>query len=314
MRKNIYTSSLSFRIANCQSFVCKAGFWHQKAPVLSPFVTSTPRIVSLVPSITELVVALGWGEYLVGRTGFCIHPREDLAHVPKVGGTKDVNLSKIKQLAPTHVIVNVDENELATVQALEKLVPHVIVTHPQAPLDSLALIDQLVAAFASNLIANYSINTGASRLKEQIHAQWHALSVWRAQGRCPAQKVLYLIWREPWMTVAQDTYISRMLQAIGWQTWPPVLGGEKGAARYPVLKGDEPWLGEVQRVLLSSEPYRFGPQHVREVQAWLPQAKVQLVDGELLSWYGSRAVQGLAYLRELAESVPSILDESTSSV
>jgi hypothetical protein len=274
-------------------------------------VTSAPRIVSLVPSITELVVSLGWGDFLVGRTGFCIHPKQALQHIPKVGGTKDVNLAKIKQLAPTHVIVNVDENELPTVQALRELVPHVIVTHPQTPLDNLALIDQLVAAIAPFLIAIEPINTGVNRLKRQILEQLKMLS-----GKpYAAQNVLYLIWREPWMTVARDTYISRMLDLIGWHTWPHVQGGDglaqAGAARYPVLRGDEPWLNQVQRVLLSSEPYRFGPQHLQEVQNWLPQAQVQLVDGEMLSWYGSRAVQGLAYLRELG-GLPSTADSSTS--
>jgi hypothetical protein len=276
-------------------------------------VTSAPRIVSLVPSITELVVSLGWGEMLVGRTGFCIHPKQVLRHIPKVGGTKDVNLARIKQLAPTHVIVNVDENQLATVQALREFVPHVIVTHPQAPSDNLTLIDQLVAEITPFLIAKKSINTRANRLKERISEQLLMFS----NKPDAAQNVLYLIWREPWMTVARDTYISRMLDLIGWRTWPPVQGGDglaqAGAARYPVLQGHEPGLNQVQRVLLSSEPYRFGPQHLQEVQNWLPQAKVQLVDGEMLSWYGSRAVQGLAYLRELGE-MSSAADSNTSSV
>ncbi len=265
--------------------------------------TSAPRIVSLVPSITELVVALGLGDYLVGRTGFCIHPAQHVQHIPKVGGTKDVNLAKIKQLAPTHVIVNVDENELPTVSALRQSVPHVIVTHPQTPQDNLILIDQMTQmalTFAINSEANYAISIRANELKQQIN-----MGLQRLQSRLHLphhpQRVLYLIWREPWMTVARDTYISRMLNLIGWQTWPALLGGETGAARYPVLTGAEAWLGQVERVLLSSEPYRFGAEHVKQVQSWLPQAQVQLVDGELLSWYGSRAVKGLDYLAALAE-------------
>jgi hypothetical protein len=108
------------------------------------------------------------------------------------------------------------------------------------------------------------------------------------------------------------------LGLIGWHTWPDVQGGDglaqAGAARYPVVRGDEAWLGQVERVLLSSEPYRFGQEHLHEVRQWLPLARVQLVDGEMLSWYGSRAVPGLAYLRALAESIPPPLDSSTSSV
>jgi ABC-type Fe3+-hydroxamate transport system substrate-binding protein len=259
-------------------------------------VTSAPRIVSLVPSITELLVDLGLGAFLVGRTGFCIHPAEAVKHIPKVGGTKDVNLAKIKKLNATHVIVNVDENELPTVNTLREFVPNVIVTHPQTPQDNLALIDQLLDAFATDSVALHAMNTPAIGLKRQINEGLNRLAALPKRN----ERVLYLIWRDPWMTVARDTYISRMLDLIGWQTWPDVLGGEIGAARYPAIQGDEPWLRDVQRVLLSSEPYRFGAQHLNEVQSWLPQAKVQLVDGEMLSWYGSRAVKGLAYLAELA--------------
>lgn len=271
--------------------------------------TSAPRIVSLVPSITELVVDLGLGGFLVGRTGFCIHPADVVKHIPKVGGTKDVNLAKLKKLQPTHVIVNVDENELPTVNALREFVPHVIVTHPQTPQENLALIDQLLGEFATNSVAFGAMNTPAIKLKQQINQGLTELAVLTNRS----ERVLYLIWRDPWMTVARDTYISRMLDLIGWQTWPQVLGGATGSARYPAIRGDEPWLQEVQRVLLSSEPYRFGAQHLHEVQSWLPQAKVQLVDGEMLSWYGSRAVKGLAYLRELV-AVPSTADSNTSSV
>ena len=112
--------------------------------------------------------------------------------------------------------------------------------------------------------------------------------------------MLYLIWREPWMTVARDTYISTLLAEAGWRTWPEVDGGAAGAGRYPALDGDEPWLGRIDRVLLSSEPYRFTAAHIAEAQALCPQAQVQLVDGELLSWWGSRGAAGLDHLRELA--------------
>ncbi len=262
--------------------------------------TSAPRIVSLVPSITELLVDLGLGAYLVGRTGFCIHPADFLQGIAKVGGTKDVNLTKIQKLQATHVIVNVDENTLPVVQALREFVPHVIVTHPLTATDNIALIDLLLAGFTSHFAINSealrAMNMRADKLKEQIILGLKKLQAMQMRP----ERVLYLIWRDPWMTVARDTYISRMLGLIAWQTWPNNEGGETGAARYPKLNANEPWLGDVQRVLLSSEPYRFDADHLAEVQAWLPQAKVQLVDGELLSWYGSRAVKGLAYLAELA--------------
>lgn len=246
-----------------------------------------------MPSVTELVVELGLAARLVARTGFCIHPAAALARVPKVGGTKDVNLGKLRRLAPTHVIVNVDENRLETVEALRAFVPNVLVTHPCAPEDNLALIDQLAAAFGTEPGVEV-------RADEWQRAFRRELALTTTDGRTPC-RVLYLIWREPWMTVARDTYISRMLARVGWQTWPAVDGGPTGAARYPVVSGDEAWLAEVDEVLLSSEPYRFTAEHLAAAAALCPRARVRLVDGELLSWYGPRAVPGLRYLRALVE-------------
>ncbi len=291
-----------------------------RTPYLPCPIVSSLRIVSLVPSLTELVVELGLGDYLVGRTGFCIHPVGVVERITKVGGTKAVNIDKIRALAPSHVLVNVDENNLPTVQSLRAFVPHVVVTHPQRPADNLALIDQLVGVFRPHLAANWTAeNTLFNRgnaLQAQISQRIEVLR--KPQAQHAACAVLYLIWRDPWMTVAQDTYISQMLDLIGWSTLPAVTGGDglntPGATRYPVLRGDEVWLAKVQRVLLSSEPYSFGPAHVHEVQAWLPHTKVQLVDGEMLSWYGSRAVAGLDYLRTLSsvDCTGSVADASPS--
>lgn len=255
---------------------------------------SPPRIVSLVPSLTELLVALGLAPWLVGRTGFCIHPADTVRAIPKIGGTKDVHLGRLRQLAPSHVLVNVDENRRDTVEALREFVPQVLVTHPLAPQDNLGLLDQLVTAFGDLPGVAERASALASELQQALAGC--ASRAWTAQ------RVLYLIWREPWMTVARDTYISRMLAQVGWHSWPPVEGGPVGAARYPVLQGSEPWLAEIEQVLLSSEPYRFDAQHLPLAQRLCPQARVRQVDGELLSWYGPRAAQGLAYLRGLAEA------------
>ncbi len=252
-----------------------------------------PRIASLVPSATETLVALGLAPCLVARTGFCIHPAEAVKDVPKVGGTKDVNLDKLRRLAPTHVVVNVDENRRETAEALRAFVPEVIVTHPSRPEDNLALFEQLRVAFADQP----GVNERAAALSAEFSA---ALARCRGQAR-PGENVLYLIWRDPWMTVARDTYISTLLAEAGWRTWPDVQGGDHGAGRYPALRGDEPWLRQVDRVLLSSEPYRFNLTHVDEAQALCPQARVQLVDGELLSWWGSRGAAGLDYLGRLSD-------------
>jgi ABC-type Fe3+-hydroxamate transport system substrate-binding protein len=252
----------------------------------------TPRIASLVPSVTELVFALGLGPRLVARTGFCIHPADAVRAVPKAGGTKDIDLARLRALAPTHAIVNVDENRLEQVQALREFVPEVIVTHPCAPQDNLVLIDQLAAAFG----AEPGVHERAEALRTTLQAE---LARTLPADHDPVP-VLYLIWREPWMTVARDTYISRLLERVNWQTLPPVAGGPAGAARYPVVHGQEPWLRDVRQVLLSSEPYRFDERHTVHAQALCPNARVRLVDGELLSWYGPRAAAGLVYLRGLA--------------
>lgn len=252
------------------------------------------RIASLVPSLTELVFALGLGPRLVARTGFCIHPAAFVAGVPKVGGTKDVSLAKLRRLAPTHVLVNIDENRRETVEALREFVSEVIVTHPCSPRDNLALFEQLHAAFA----VEPGIAERAAALGEELLRE---LALSEAQA-WPAQRVLYLIWRAPWMTVARDTYIARMLATVNWCSLPEQDGGSTGAARYPVLHGKEPWLADVDRVLLSSEPYRFDASHLAEANALCPGAQAQLVDGERLSWYGPRAAPGLRYLRTLAES------------
>ncbi|MGY4831680.1 helical backbone metal receptor [Sphaerotilaceae bacterium SBD11-9] len=250
------------------------------------------RIASLVPSLTELVVQLGLGDRLVARTGFCIHPADQLQAVPKVGGTKDVNLAKLQRLAPTHVLLNVDENRLDTAEALQSLGAQLIVTHPCGPEDNLSLVDQLAQAFAG-------LPPVAERAQALRAAIGDELRLTQATGR-PRCHVLYLIWHGPWMTVARDTYLSRMLARVNWLTEPALDGGERGAARYPALRGDEPWLADVERVLLSSEPFAFSDEHLRQAQALCPNARVQRVDGELLSWYGPRAVPGLRYLRELA--------------
>jgi ABC-type Fe3+-hydroxamate transport system substrate-binding protein len=250
-----------------------------------------------VPSLTELVVALGLGPRLVARTGFCIHPAEAVRGVPKVGGTKAVNLERLRRLAPTHVLVNVDENRHDIVPALHEMGAQVIVTHPCDPEDNLALVDQVAAVFDDEP----RVREHARALREALQ---HELGETRGDDCLlpgPHGRVLYLIWHDSWMTVARDTYLSRMLARIGWQTLPDVTGGYSGAARYPTLTGVEPWLGTVERVLLSSEPFAFQDRHRAEAQALCPAAQVLRVDGELLSWYGSRAVAGLRYLRRLAD-------------
>ncbi|MFZ6658449.1 helical backbone metal receptor [Undibacterium sp. TJN19] len=243
----------------------------------------SPRIVSLVPSITELLCDLGLAAHIVGRTGFCIHPRQTVQHIAKIGGTKDVNIEKIRQLAPTHLIVNIDENEKPTVDALAEFVPHIVVTHPLQPRDNLALYQLLGAIF--------NAEAQARQLCDKFEAAYAALP----RTATVSRKLVYCIWQDPWMTVGRDTYISAMLALIGWQTWLP----DHASQRYPVFRWDEEMAQQIDGVLLSTEPYRFTEMHVDALEKQLGKP-VQLVDGEMLSWYGSRAIAGLAYLKELA--------------
>jgi ABC-type Fe3+-hydroxamate transport system substrate-binding protein len=238
------------------------------------------RIVCLVPSITELLCDLGLASELVGRTGFCIHPREVVRGIRKVGGTKDVKLDVVRELRPTHVVVNVDENRRETAEELAAFVPHVVVTHPLGPDDNPPLYRLLGGIFGRE--------AEAERLCV-AYAEARSKAVEAAAGR-PRVPVLYLIWRDPWMTVSRDTYISRTLALLGWDTVPAA-----SADRYPEVDVEAVAPG-VERVLLSSEPYRFRERHLAEVAALAPGAQVSLVDGEMTSWYGSRAIRGLRYL------------------
>ncbi len=251
------------------------------------------RIVSLVPSITELVCDLGLERELVGRTGFCIHPWETVRRVPKVGGTKDVKLEKVRELRPTHVIVNVDENRKEDAEALAEFVPEVVVTHPLEPRDNLALYRRLGGTFDRE--------REAEALCERFERAYARAA---ADGGRPAEDVLYLIWRDPWMTISRDTYISQTLALFGWRTLPAEAlvacspEGDKGrAVRYPEVELAD-FAGRVDRVLLSSEPFHFKERHVAEVAELVPGAAVSLIDGEMTSWYGSRAIAGLDYLAE----------------
>lgn len=248
------------------------------------------RIVSLVPSITELVCEMGLAERLVGRTGFCIHPRDVVGRIPKVGGTKDLDLDKIRALAPTHVVLNVDENRREDADALAGFVPHLVVTHPLAPRDNPALYRLLGGIFDREREAD-----ALCRGFEQAHAR-----LLEAAQSLRAQRVLYLVWQKPWMTVSRDTYISRTLDLVRWETLP-----RRARDRYPEIELDASLLAETDVVLLSSEPHPFREKHLAAMRAdaALRGKKIALIDGEMTSWYGSRAIRGLDYLRRFRDEL-----------
>lgn len=240
------------------------------------------RIVSLVPSITEMLCDFGLAGQLVGRTGFCIHPAQAVQAIAKVGGTKDVNLGKIRRLAPTHLVVNIDENEKPTVEELARFVPNIVVTHPMGPSDNLDLARLLGGVFCAQAQAD----TWCAAFEE-------AYARLQAAPKGPAAKVLYCIWQDPWMGISADTYIARMMSEIGWST--PDLGG----ARYPQFSWSDALVADIDGVLLSTEPYRFTQAHADALEKQIGKP-VHLVDGEMMSWYGTRSLAGLGYLRELA--------------
>jgi len=246
-----------------------------------PVAAAQARIVSLVPSITELICDLGLASSLAGRTGFCIHPADVVQAIPKIGGTKDVNIEKIRRLAPTHLIVNIDENEKPTVDLLAEFIPHVIVTHPNTPRDNLALYRLLGGIF--------QVEAAAEQLCSAFDKAYADLT-----EPVSPQRVLYCIWKDPWMTIAGDTYIANMLKLAGCQIWV----SENNTLRYPAFSWNDTMATQFDSVLLSTEPYRFTEVHVDALERQLGKP-VQLVDGEMLSWYGSRAIKGLMYLKTL---------------
>ena len=243
------------------------------------------RVASLVPSLTELLFTLDLGDSIVARTGFCIHPRAGVRGIPKVGGTKDVDIDALLATRPTHLIVNIDENKKETIAALRPQISEIVVTHPLVPDDNLDLYREFGRLFDRESKAAELADAYAAARDDLVQAT--------RNGR--PLKVLYLIWKNPWFTVARSTYISSLLASAELDTLPAT-----SAPRYPILEEADPAWHEADIILLSSEPYAFRQKHADELTRALRVARpVALVDGEMLSWYGSRAIAGLRYLKDL---------------
>jgi len=257
------------------------------ADVAHPVAGAEARIACLVPSLTELLFALGLADRVVARTGFCVHPREGVRGVPKVGGTKDVDLAALAATRPTHLVVNVDENRRELVDAARAFVPRVIVTHPLGPGDNPRLFRLFGAVFGAE--------SAAGRLVAEFDAALAGLDA--AVATLPREPVLYLIWRKPWMTVARDTYIGATLARAGWDTVPA-----RPDRRYPELADDDPAWRDAARILVSSEPYAFRARDAQALSA-THSRPAHLVDGEMTSWYGPRAIAGLRFLASLRRSL-----------
>lgn len=242
------------------------------------------RIVSVVPSQTELLHALGLREEVVGITKFCIHPAEWFQTKPRVGGTKTLNLEKIAALAPDLIIGNKEENEQEQIEWLRARFPvwmSDIYTLDDA-LDMIARVGDLCGRQAE-----------ARDLLQLIQAQFA-----RLDARVAAQEPLsaaYYIWRKPFMVAAGNTFVDQMLQRAGFKN---VFGH---LARYPEILHTQLEMANPDIILLSSEPFPFSAKHVAEFQDICPSARVEIVDGEMFSWYGNRLLESAAYFLELRQ-------------
>jgi ABC-type Fe3+-hydroxamate transport system substrate-binding protein len=241
------------------------------------------RIISLVPSQTELLHALGMEKEVIGITKFCVHPRGWFRTKTRIGGTKNINLQKILSLQPQLVIANKEENVKEQVEELAAHVP-VWVSDVNNLDDVYDLIQSLGEITVKKEVA--------AKLTSAIQTAF-AKNAFGTSGLNTA----YLIWKEPYMTVGGDTFIHQMLAAAGFQN---IFRNKK---RYPAVTVPDLQDAGCDLLLLSSEPYPFKQEHIDELQQHLPATKILLVDGEMFSWYGSRLLQAPAYFESLHQQI-----------
>ena len=259
------------------------------------------RIVSLVPSQTELLYTLGLdtavpGFEVVGITKFCVHPASWFREKTRIGGTKDVRPEKIDALQPDLIIANKEENDREQIEALATRYPVWISDVKTLP-DALAMIrsvGELIGRHPQALTLATAIEKGFSELTAPTATR-------TADQPLPTPshpiRTAYLIWRNPWMAAGGGTFIDDMLRRCGLIN---ILGDQD---RYPTIEPSALAHKGCDLVLLSSEPYPFREKHLREVQTLLPNAAIRLVDGELFSWYGSRLLHAPAYFQKLLPTI-----------
>jgi ABC-type Fe3+-hydroxamate transport system substrate-binding protein len=244
------------------------------------------RIVSLVPSLTEYLWALGLTEEVVGITKFCVHPKDWYENKTRVGGTKQLNIGKIKQLEPELIIANKEENTREAIEQLQKEFEVVLtdILDIEGALEALSTIGKAVdkEQQAQHLIAEIKV-----RFSQQ-------------KGLFKGQTFLYFIWKDPYFLVGKDTYIHSFLSHFG-------LKNACALERYPSL---EDWKNHVETadkaptyIFLSSEPFPFESKHIEQVQVLFPASQIILIDGEMCSWYGSRMLEAAAYMQQLAQMI-----------
>ena len=225
------------------------------------------RIISLVPSITELLCDLGLRQNLVGCTKFCVHPADLKADTTIVGGTKNVRVETATALRPDIVIASKEENIREQVEALAEVCPAWVsdVTDLDSAADLLTRLGEL-----------FGVSERTTRIKLDNERTLTRLA------KSNRGSALYFIWRDPYMSIGGDTYINSVMRRLGYTN----SVGDR--LRYPALSAEDIQRLSPKHILLSSEPYPFAQKHVRELRDICPTARVELVDGELYSWYGSR--------------------------
>ncbi len=245
------------------------------------------RIISLVPSQTELLYDLGLDDEVVGITKFCIHPDEWYKEKTKVGGTKKLKLSKIAELKPDLIIANKEENEKWQIEDLQGLFPVWVsdISTLEGALEMISTVGEMTGKKdrAGEIVKE--IKTGFKGLQKLVKGQ-------------PKKSAAYLIWQRPYMTIGEDTFIYDLMKRCGMVN----CFDEEEYYRYPTVTIDQIKEEKPDLVLLSSEPFPFKEIHQKEIQEWIPKAKVVLVDGEMFSWYGSRLMKAPVYFSELIGS------------
>ena len=246
------------------------------------------RIVSLVPSLTEALFALGLGPRVVGVTDWCVHPAASVAPVPKVGGTKNPSLSRVLELRPDLVLANREENRQRDVEKLRQAGVEVWVTYPRSVADAVALLPELAGLGAPAEVA-----------APQVEAARRALEVARAHRPERGVPTFCPIWKRPWMAVGADTYAHDLIELCGGRN----VFADRPERRYPIVEEAEILAAQPEVILLPDEPYAFGPGDVAELAALdLPAARegrIHLLDGTLVSWYGPRTARALGELGRL---------------
>jgi ABC-type Fe3+-hydroxamate transport system substrate-binding protein len=251
-------------------------------------VAGPERIVSLCPSITETLVALGAGPRLVGVTRWCVRPREDLAAVERIGGTKTPDVARIAALAPELVFANAEENREEDVRALRDAGIEVDVTLPR----TVAQVPGAIRQWGRALEAQACAEDLARAIEESLEAL--------ASEPSPRPfRYAYWIWRDPWMTVSDDTYVADLLRLAGGVN---AYGGEE--SRYPETTPAAAAQREIEIHLFPDEPYPFREErHGGLVRELFPSARRLFVPGDDWCWHGARSLEGLARARELAASL-----------